>query len=190
MAPDSVHIVVLSGCSGVGKSIIARLMAAKMRRCANIEVDVLRYMVIGGLVAGSAGTRPEYDLDGYREQCRLGDDNAVRLASGFAERGFSSVIEGFDDDRILDQVVLARSFSGSVVKTVLLTCRRDVLSSRWAARGWGSRLPAEMGQQERAFLSVCSGSIDTTTGSAGDQADRALRIVFFSSDSNARHGSG
>jgi hypothetical protein len=147
-----------------------------MRRCAHIEVDVLRYFVVGRLVAGSAGSRPEDDPDGYREQCRLGDDNTVRLAYGYAERGFSSVIEGFDDDRILDQPGLTRTFAGLAVTTVLLTCRPDVLALRRAARGWGTDLPA-VAERQRAFSAACTRIVDTTDASAQEHADQVYRLV-------------
>ena len=55
-------------------------------------------MIVGGLVAHSAGTPPSQAPIEYQRQCWLGVANAVRLAQGFATEGFSSVIEGLEND--------------------------------------------------------------------------------------------
>ncbi len=92
------QIILLFGPSGAGKSTLARLLAGRLPRCACIEVDTLRYMIVGGLVAGSGGTPPSQAPVEYQRQCWLGVANAVRLAQGFAVEGFSSVIEGLEND--------------------------------------------------------------------------------------------
>ena len=60
------QIILLFGPSGAGKSTLARLLAGRLPRCACIEVDTLRYMIVGGLVAGSGGTPPSQAPVEYR----------------------------------------------------------------------------------------------------------------------------
>ena len=92
------QIILLYGSSGTGKSTLGRLLAGLMPRCAFIEVDTLRYMIVGGLVAESGGISPSKAPEEYHRQCWLGVGNAVGLAERFANEGFSSVIEGLEDD--------------------------------------------------------------------------------------------
>ena len=54
------------GVSGSGKSTFRKAIAGQLPKCAFIEVDELRYKVIGDLVAYSAGKHPDTDLEEYR----------------------------------------------------------------------------------------------------------------------------
>ena len=97
--PHEATAILLFGPGCAGKSTIGRALAHRLPRCAFIEVDELRYKVAGGLVALSAGKHPDEDPEEYARQSALGDRNAVALCHGFGEDGFSSVVEGLDDDR-------------------------------------------------------------------------------------------
>jgi predicted kinase len=175
MTSRSPVVILLFGLSGVGKSTIARSLAAGMERCAHIEVDALRYLVVGGLVACSAGRRPMDDPEGYREQCWMGVDQAVRLAHGFAARGFSSVIEGLEDECLTDRDWVPRAFPGLGTRTVLLSCDRAVLAQRWSERGWTSTLSADFVERARTLRGLCDDSIDTTHGTSDDNASGLSR---------------
>jgi energy-coupling factor transporter ATP-binding protein EcfA2 len=172
--PDRPRIILLFGPSGSGKSTLARLLAGRLPRCAHIEVDMLRYMVVGGLVAHSGGMPPDQAPDEYRRQCWLGVVNAVRLAEGFAAAGFSSVIEGLEDECRPGTGWIERTFPGIEVCSVALICSEAELSERWRQRGWGRELsPVAMGglRWYRENGSLFAGVVDTTGHSGEEDAD-------------------
>ncbi|MEP6697970.1 MAG: AAA family ATPase [Pseudonocardiales bacterium] len=82
---ERMSIVVLAGGPGAGKSTIARAVAPLRRRCAVIEVDDVRQMLVQPHVA------PWDGAEGLRQQ-RLGVSNAAQLAIGFADDGGDVVI--------------------------------------------------------------------------------------------------
>lgn len=134
-------VILLFGVSCTGKTTLGRAVAGRFSRCAFIEVDELRYKVIGGLVAFSAGQHPSTAPEEYHRQCRMGVENAVCLAQGFAKHGFSSVIEGLEDDCRPDTEWIATTFGRFRVLAVALLCKKEVLIARWRKRGWGESLP-------------------------------------------------
>ncbi|MCX6046201.1 MAG: AAA family ATPase [Chloroflexi bacterium] len=78
-------ILILTGPPAAGKSTIGPLLAKQLDRCAVIDVDVLRAMVVQPHIApwrGEAG----------RQQLVLGARNACGLARAFAADGFHVVI--------------------------------------------------------------------------------------------------
>lgn len=127
--------ILLFGPNCAGKSTVGREVARRIALCAFIEVDELRYMVQGGLIAASGGRPPGEDVVGYARQCRLAVENAVRLANGFASAGFSSVIEGLDDEDRPPSEWLPRVIPGPIAN-VALVCGEAALTGRLCERGW------------------------------------------------------
>jgi energy-coupling factor transporter ATP-binding protein EcfA2 len=171
------QIVLLFGPSATGKSTLARLLAGRLSRCASIEVDTLHYMVVGGLVAHSGGTPPDQAPEEYRRQCWLAVANAVRLAEGFATEGFSSVIEGLENDCRPGTGWIERTFPGYSVCSVAVVCAEAVLSERWRQRGWDSRLSPEVLHEllwYRANSSLFACLVDTTEHSP----ERNVEILY------------
>jgi energy-coupling factor transporter ATP-binding protein EcfA2 len=172
--PDRPRIILLFGPSGSGKSTLARLLAGRLARCASIEVDTLRYMVVGGLVAHSGGMSPDRAPEEYVRQCWLGVTNAVRLAEGFAAAGFSSVIEGLEDDCRPGTGWIERTFPDSAVCSVALVCSEVELSERWQQRGWGSELSPGAQADLRWYREngpLFAGVVDTSGHSAEENAE-------------------
>jgi energy-coupling factor transporter ATP-binding protein EcfA2 len=180
--PDRPRIILLFGPSGSGKSTLARLLAGRLPRCACIEVDTLRYMVVGGLVAHSGGMSPEQAPEEYSRQCWLGVANAVRLAEGFTAAGFSSVIEGLEDECRPGTGWIERTFPDAEVCSVAVVCSEAVLSERWRQRGWDGELSSGAMADLRWYRengSLFAGLVDTTGHSAEEDAEFMHNICKY-----------
>jgi len=130
-------------------------------------------MIVGGLVASSGGTPPSQAPEEYRRQCWLGVANAVRLAQGFATEGFSSVIEGLENDCRPGTGWIERTFPEHPVFCAAVVCAEAVLSERWRQRGWNNRLSPEVAEELRwyqanrsLFACVVDTADDTPEGNA------------------------
>ncbi len=88
--------IFLRGGTGVGKTTIGKKLAEKISPSVFIEQDILRYMVVNGLVASRTGLQPGDYPDEYRRQCKLGDKNTMDLVRNFIEAGFNVIVDGFN----------------------------------------------------------------------------------------------
>ena len=79
------RVLVLSGPPAVGKSTLGRLLAGTRARCAFIDVDDVRQLVVAGAVA------PWEGVEGRRQR-RLSAINAGSLAGNFTAAGIDVVI--------------------------------------------------------------------------------------------------
>jgi predicted kinase len=77
--------LILSGGPAVGKSVTARVLAQGREKCAFIDVDDVRQLVVAG------GAAPWQGSDG-RDQQRLGVANACALARNFVAAGFEVIV--------------------------------------------------------------------------------------------------
>jgi adenylylsulfate kinase-like enzyme len=80
-----VSLLILTGPAGAGKNTIASIYANMRERCAVVDVDVVRWMVLKPHVAPWAGEEG-------RRQHRLGVKNACALARNFLDEGFDVVV--------------------------------------------------------------------------------------------------
>jgi predicted kinase len=84
-------LLILTGPPAAGKNAVGRSLARHIQRCALIDVDQVRQMVVQGHVppwAGAAG----------REQKLLGVANACLLAESFMDGGYEVVLLDVVDD--------------------------------------------------------------------------------------------
>ncbi|MGA8117998.1 MAG: AAA family ATPase [Actinocatenispora sp.] len=79
------RVLVLTGPPAVGKTTIGRLLAAARPRCALVDVDDVRHMVVSGHSA-------PWDGDDGRTQQALGVLNGCALANNFTGQGIDVVI--------------------------------------------------------------------------------------------------
>jgi hypothetical protein len=104
----------------------------------------------------------------------LGVANAVRLAEGFAAEGFSSVIEGLEDDCRPGTGWIEQTFPGYSVCSVAVVCSEAVLAERWQQRGWGRHLSQSAKAELRWYVenrSYFACLVDTTERSAEESAE-------------------
>ncbi len=88
--------IFLRGGTGVGKTTIGKKLAEKISPSVFIEQDILRYMVVNGLVASRTGLQPGNYPGEYRKQCKLADKNTLDLVRNFTDEGFTVIVDGFN----------------------------------------------------------------------------------------------
>lgn len=84
---NATQVLVLTGAPGVGKSTVARQLAAELPQCAHVSADTLHRMIVSGAEWPSAGTPTAL------AQLQLRTTNAALLAASFARHGIPSVVD-------------------------------------------------------------------------------------------------
>jgi chloramphenicol 3-O-phosphotransferase len=80
-----VGVLLLTGPSGAGKNAVAAALTPQLERCAVVDVDLVRWMVL-------QPHRAPWEGDEGRAQHRLGARNACLLARSFLDAGFAVVL--------------------------------------------------------------------------------------------------
>jgi hypothetical protein len=80
-----VSVLILTGPYGADKNAIAVDLARHLDRCAVVDVDLLRWMVVRPYI-------PPWDGEEGRLMLQLGARNACCLANSFLESGFDVII--------------------------------------------------------------------------------------------------
>jgi len=170
------RVLVVTGPPAVGKSTVARIVAARTPRCAVVEVDDVRRLVLSGAAA------PWDGREGVRQQ-RLGVLNACALARNFASQEIDVVIVD-----VLNQ------------KTAALYRRRlkkPLIVQLWVSPGEARRRALcrpihitwdefEMLHRQQAALTAADLRLDTTALSATETAECLAQV--WTIEPNRLHG--
>ena len=151
-----------------------------MDRCAHVEVDALRYLVRGGLVAWSRGASPAEEPAEYARQCELGYRNAAVLCRQFAAEGFSTVIEGLGDGCHPGSGWAERELRGLRVWSAALVCSSGELARRLAARPAWPDAPRAAAQKELAWYLANTARFDCAVDTSHTSPRAAASAILES----------
>jgi predicted kinase len=127
-------IIIVSGATGVGKSVVSRLLAESFDRSVHVQVDDLMAAIVSGWVDPNSPA-------GEAQNEAIGSVLAVSAMS-FAEHGYTTVVDGYlfpDGVQGLDAACIARGLS---CHYVVLTADLDTCWDRARRRAEG-RWPLE-----------------------------------------------
>lgn len=155
-------VLILTGPPATGKNTIAALLAKRLTRCAVIDVDIVRWMVLQPHKA------PWNGEEGKAQQ-RLGVQNACLLAKSFIGAGFDVIIL----DVLIDETahLYTTELKQFEPKIVLLLPTFDEIKKRNSIRG--KRITddeVEMLYNWQKHLSVYDVVIDNSDLTAEDTA--------------------
>ena len=106
--------LIVTGAPGAGKSTVSRLVAGRLARSALLDGDQVNRLVVSGRV-GPLGE----PADEAARQVRLCNENLCALAAGFADSGFTPVIDWIIPDRAQLDLYLDTLGSRPVLLVVL-----------------------------------------------------------------------
>ena len=180
-------VVLVFGHNCAGKSTVGKALAGRFRKGAFIEVDELRYKVVGGLVAYSGGVHPKEAPDEYKAQCWMGVENAVVLARNFAAHGFSAVIEGLEDGCRPGTGWAGLPFGSMPVFHVALICDESNLLKRITERGWGDGVSLSAGfKRDHAWYHSHQDLFDCTVRTDENSPEAAAERLYSFVTSHVR----
>ncbi len=130
-------ILILTGPAGVGKNTIARILATKRERCAVIDADAVRWMLLQPHKAPWSGE------EGRRQQI-LGVKNACLLAHNFVQNNSDVVILDVLSKETLD--IYKKELSKLNPKIILLLPTFEEIQRRNKTR------PLHITEEEIAML--------------------------------------
>lgn len=162
-------VLIVTGPSAAGKNTVAASLAPLRQRCALIDVDVVRWMVV------QPHRAPWEGMEGLAQQ-QLGVRNACLLADSFVEAGYDVVILDVLSDATAQQYrVTMEAHAPRIVR--LLPAWEEVVR-RSAIRGLRLQPHEERAiydQQQR--FTAYDETIDTTTLSATAVAAQLSRML-------------
>ena len=172
-------VVLIFGNNCAGKSTVGRELAARFTKGAFIEVDELKYKIVGGLLRGpweakQMGRKPA----AFVKQRLIADENAVILARNFATHGFSSVIEGLEDSHRPGTGWSESQFGTLPVIQVLLMCDEETSQKRLTERGWEDHHLRPGFKRNRAWYLEHQYLFDLTVRTDKNSSEEAAELIF------------
>lgn len=155
-------ILILTGPPAAGKSTLGPLIAKGLGRCAVIDVDWVRIMVVQPHIA------PWLGEEGMA-QLRLGARNACALAHNFADEGYDVIISDVltDETAAIYRMHLA-SLDHQIV--LLLPSLRESLHRNQMRGQWLTDDEVRLLYRWEESLNIYDRKIDNTNQSADDLA--------------------
>jgi predicted kinase len=161
-------VLILTGPPATGKNTIAALVAKRLSRCAVIDVDMVRWMVL-------QPHKAPWEGEEGKAQQRLGVQNACSLATSFIRAGFDVIIlDVLTDETARLYGAKLRRFALTIV---LLLPTFDEIRKRNAIRG--KRITDEEVEalyNGQKHLSVYDARIDNSDLTAEETASQLLEL--------------
>ena len=189
-------VIILRGGTGVGKTTIAKLLAQKLKRSVHVEQDILRYMIVNGLVASRTSLQPGANPKEYQRQCRLGDKNTIDLTKNFLKAGFNVIIDGFNGGESGDifyylknlnkikwypnEKYLKSELPGIKIFQVILDTKEKVLVERLRnVKNWDEEVISFILKQREIFLtSIKQAKIDLFIDTSESDVTKTVAMIL------------
>jgi len=188
-------VIILRGGTAVGKSTIADALVKKIPFSAKIEIDDLRYMIKGGLVASRSKLRPYDYQKEYSRQCHLGNKNAFALARNFLLAGFIPIIAGLNGGESAETFHLLNNPNDlkwypepeillnelPKIKTfqIILDVQSNILTERLRSKGHDDETIEFILNQRKIFLKAVSiGPIDYVIDTSENDPDTIADVII------------
>jgi cytidylate kinase len=123
-----VTVILITGIQAAGKSSVAQAVAERLDRSVHVRGDLFRRMI----VSGRANMGPADPPDEAVRQLRLRYRLAAQAADGYAEAGFTAVLQDIVLGGYLTEMVAA--IRTRPLYVVVLAPRPAVVAEREAAR--------------------------------------------------------
>jgi len=135
-------VIVITGIQAAGKSSVAQAVAERLDRSVHLRGDVFRRMIVSGRARMGPAEPPDEAVRQLRLRYRL----AARAADGYAEAGFTVVLQ----DVILGQHLteLVATIETRPLHVVVLAPRPEVVARREADRDKTAYRPGDEGPAE------------------------------------------
>jgi chloramphenicol 3-O-phosphotransferase len=137
-----VPVIVITGIQAAGKSSVAQAVAERLDRSVHLRGDVFRRMIVNGRARMGPSDPPDEALRQLRLRYRL----AAQAADGYAEAGFTVILQ----DIILggDLTELVATIRTRPLYVVVLVPRPGIVAQREAGRGKSAYQPGDEGPAE------------------------------------------
>jgi predicted kinase len=174
-------VILVTGIQAAGKSSVAQAVAARLDRSVHLRGDVFRKMIVNGRASMGPADPPDEAVRQLRLRYRL----AARAADGYAEAGFTVVLQDIVIGGYLAD--MAAMIRARPLYVVVLAPRPAVVAEREAARHLargktaykpGDEGPAELDGRLRRETPEIGLWLDTSDQTLEQTVDELLARVW------------